>query len=366
MTQNDTALNDKIFIELVRSLYQNIMPAFIMAASFALCFLLVYTMDGDPIILILGIGGIVAAILRLGVALRYRRRALHDPLDRADAVWLERVFAIPYIFFSLMAGLFGAYVFTLPSPQDHMITICVLVGYCAGVATGAGLRPSIALPSMVVAIAPAAAVAILRADPIYFGMALIALSFLAGGSRAVLIRFASVSASIRSRLNFSLLARSDGLTALPNRLALREYFDKIATLVSPQSMIAVHYVDLDGFKPVNDRFGHHVGDRLLAMVGERLRGAVRSGDIVARLGGDEFAVIQFGLHHAGEAEQLAERIMAAIGEQFSVLNKTIQISASVGTITTSDGTVDLDHLLGEADTRLYQVKQARRMSIELF
>ena len=145
-------------------------------------------------------------------------------------------------------------------------------------------------------------------------------------------------------------------------MALREYFDEIVTLVSPQSMIAVHYVDLDGFKPVNDRYGHNVGDAVLAMVGERLSGAVRSGDIVARLGGDEFAVIQFGLRHDAEAEQLAHRVTAAISAPFIIGQETVMISASVGTIITSDGAAGLDQLLSEADAKLYQMKQSRKFN----
>lgn len=359
MPQREIPLNDKLFVELVRSLYRNVTPALIMAGAFALCFVLIYAREGDRALLMLGVAGLIAVLLRLAMTVRYRRRALEDVLGRADALRLERAFAVPYGLFSILLGMFGGYVFTLPAPEGHMITICLLVGYCAGVATGAGLRPFIAVPNMMVAIIPAALVAIMRADPIYFGMALITLAFLAAGVRSVITRFGTVTSSIRSRLTFSSLARSDGLTALPNRLALREYFDEIATLVSPQSMIAVHYVDLNEFKPVNDRYGHNVGDMLLAMVGERLSGAVRNGDIVARLGGDEFAVIQFGLSHNAEAELLAERITSAIAQDFFIGPDTILISASVGTITSSDGKASLDQLLNEADAKLYKVKKSR-------
>lgn len=361
MPQKEIPLNDKLFVELVRSLYRNVTPALIMACAFTLCFLLIYAREGDGTVLMLGVTGILAILLRLAVTVRYRRRALEDVLDRASARRLEWLFAVPYSVFSILLGVFGGHVFMLPAPEGHMITICLLVGYCAGVATSVGLRPFIAVPSMMVAILPAAVAAIVRADPIYFGTALITLAFLAAGVRSVITRYGTVSISIRNRLTFSSLARSDGLTALPNRLALREYFDEIATLVSPQSMIAVHYVDLDSFKPVNDRYGHNIGDKLLAMVGERLSSAVRNGDIVARLGGDEFAVIQFGLRHSAEAEQLAQRITAAIGQDFFIGPETITISASVGTITSSDGKAGLDQLLKEADAKLYQVKKSREI-----
>lgn len=183
MAQNGISLNDKLYVELVRSLYRSVTPPFIMAGAFALCFLLIQVREGNDIVLMIGVVGLVAVSLRLGFTLRYRRRALDDVLNRAEARWLERGFALFYSLFSITLGLFGGYVFSLPAPEGHMITICLLVGYAAGVATGVGLRPAIAIPNMMLAIIPAALVAIVRADPIYFGMALIAR--FSGGGRAL-------------------------------------------------------------------------------------------------------------------------------------------------------------------------------------
>lgn len=360
MTERTIPLGDRVFVELIRSLYFNLMPAFVMTGAFALCFMMIQLREGDPTVLVLGCVTLLASLLRLGVTQRFRRRALTAVLDHEQARWLERAFAIPYLFFSLCLGGFGGYVFLLPSPEGHMITICLLVGYCAGVATGTGLRPPIALPSMMLAIAPTAAVSMAKADSIYFGMAAIALAFLVAGSQTVLSRYASVRTEIGKRLTFSSLARSDGLTSLPNRLALREYFDENVTLISSQSLIAVHYLDLDGFKPVNDQYGHGVGDELLVAVAERLNGAIRNGDIVARLGGDEFAIIQFGLRQPGEAELLSQRIMSALCQPFSIGSVVVHISTSIGTIVTPDGNIGLDSLLELADEKLYATKRTRR------
>src|SRR5690606_33637778 len=134
------------------------------------------------------------------------------------------------------------------------------------------------------------------------------------------------------RLTFGSLALSDGLTALPNRLALREYFQEKVPLLPAQRMIAVHFIDLDDFKPVNDRYGHAAGDRLLGAVGERLTNAVRSGDIVARLGGDEFAVLQLGITHPEQADFLSQRILATIRQAFQIDQHDIRISASIGSV----------------------------------
>jgi len=359
LTDHTPSLSDKVYIELVRSLYANVTPATIMTGAFALCFLLIELREGDGLVMAAGIAGVAASIARLAVTRTLRRRALTAPLNRNQASRLEVAFAVPYLTFASCLGAFGAYVFSLPSPEGHMITICLLVGYCAGVATGAGLRPLIAVPSMMLAIVPAAIFALSRTDPIYLGMAIIALAFLAAGSQTVLARAATVKAEIGKRLTFGSLARSDGLTALPNRLALREYFDENAALIAPQALIAVHYLDLDGFKPVNDQYGHRVGDALLAAVAERLTGAIRNGDIVARLGGDEFAIVQFSLRRPEEAELLAQRIVSAIGQTFSLGSTSIRISASIGSVTTPDGRLSLDELLAEADTKLYAAKRAR-------
>lgn len=360
MTERTTSLNDKVFVELVRSVYVNVMPAIVMCGAFGLCFLMIQLREGDPTVLVLGWITLAGSVLRLGVTLRFRQRALIAALDREQARRLEWAFAVPYLAFSLCLGVFGAYVFILPSPEGHMITICLLVGYCAGVATGTGLRPLIALPSMILAIVPPSIIAIARVDPIYFGMALIALAFLGAGSHTVLSRYASVRTEIGKRLTFTSLARRDALTSLPNRLALREYFDENVTLFSSHSLVAVHYLDLDGFKPVNDMYGHAAGDQLLVAVAERLNGAIRNGDIVARLGGDEFAIIQFGLRQSGEAELLAQRIASAVSQPFSIAHRVIEISTSVGTVVTPDGNIGLDSLLQLADEKLYATKRARK------
>ncbi len=253
-----------------------------------------------------------------------------------------------------------------------MLVICTVMGFCAGVVTGVGRRPAIANLSMLAAAGPIVVTAALHGTPLYIGTALITAAYLVGGMQALKMRFEIVKAEIGKRLLSVSLARSDSLTALPNRLALREYFDENTRLISSSGLIAVHYLDLNGFKPVNDDYGHSIGDMLLALVADRLRGAIRSGDIVARLGGDEFAVLQYGLHRGEEAEFLAQRLVAAIAQPFLVGDLTLAIAqpflvgdltlaitASIGTVVTSNGREDLTVLLDEADARLYLAKRGR-------
>lgn len=360
-TGSQESLTDRVYVEQVRSLYQNVAPALVMCAAFGFDFWLFHRAAPSPAVLVTGGAALIASLARILVTVTGRERALTAALGRDDARQLEGNFALPYIGFAAMLGLFGFLVFRHSLPEVHMVTICLLVGYCAGVATNCGLRPRIALPSMALAVVPAMAAAILRADAAHVGLSVITLAFLGAGMRSVLVRCAVDTAATGQRLASISLARRDVLTTLPNRLALDEYFNENARLVARNGLIAVHYLDLDGFKPVNDRFGHPVGDQLLQAVAARLRGAVRHGDLVARMGGDEFVVIQFGLGHASEAELLARRITATIEKPFVIDESVIGVGTSIGTVVSHGIERALDDLLREADDRLYEVKRNRNL-----
>ncbi|URK88303.1 GGDEF domain-containing protein [Rhizobium sp. RCAM05350] len=116
----------------------------------------------------------------------------------------------------------------------------------------------------------------------------------------------------------------------------------------------MHYLDLDGFKPVNDTFGHAAGDMLLKQVAERLKSVLLNGDLVARLGGDEFAILQ----HASTARvaDIADRCILALGKPFGIANRQIGISVSIGIAVAPENGFDPDELMSAADTALYQAK----------
>lgn len=364
-TTSADALPDRVYVEQVRSLYLNLLSAGAMWLAFAINFWLVYRSAPRTDLLLLGIAGILASTTRIAVTAFYRDHALTAALDQAAARRLERLFSIPYLSFSALLGAFAADVFARTAADLHMLTICVVVGYCAGVATNCGLRPRLAIPSMLLAVGPAILAAGFKGEATYLGLAVIASGFVFSASRSIQERYDGSRAEIGQRLASISLARRDALTALPNRLALQEYFAEQSNLVSSARAIAVHYLDLDGFKPVNDRHGHAMGDALLLAVANRLRGAVRSGDIVARMGGDEFAVIQFGLHHAEEAKLLARRIASTIDQPFEVDGLTLAVSASVGTVVSHDRSESLDSLLRTADAELYAAKGRRKHGVTM-
>ena len=158
------------------------------------------------------------------------------------------------------------------------------------------------------------------------------------------------------------LAYSDILTGLPNRLLFQDRLRQaLAHARRAGGQLAVCYLDLDGFKAVNDRYGHAAGDRLLVEVADRLRGAVREGDTVARLGGDEFVLLLLDLAQVSECERTLDRVAAVLNEPITVGEGAREcISASIGYTLFPGDSGDGDALLDHADTAMYRAKAAGR------
>jgi diguanylate cyclase (GGDEF)-like protein len=162
------------------------------------------------------------------------------------------------------------------------------------------------------------------------------------------------------------LAREDALTGLANRHAFTEELTRALAHLGAGGGLAIHWLDLDRFKEVNDTLGHPVGDALLGQVAERLSQSVRTGDFVARLGGDEFAVIQARVAMPAEAEPLAQRIVRTLSAPFDINGHRIHIGASVGIVLSPAHGRAADELLRNADIALYQAKAAGRGRCQLF
>ena len=155
------------------------------------------------------------------------------------------------------------------------------------------------------------------------------------------------------------LAHFDALTDLPNRLLLSDRLDQaIARSKRHHEALAVLYVDLDGFKVINDRYGHEAGDELLVMVSHRMKGAVREVDTVARIGGDEFVVVLVDIQGLEVCRQLVNRILKACAEPIGVSGRFLQVSASIGVTFYRHGEADADQLIRHADRAMYEAKQA--------
>ena len=162
-----------------------------------------------------------------------------------------------------------------------------------------------------------------------------------------------------SRDRIEHLAHHDALTGLPNRRLFEDrLIQALAVAARARRRLALLYLDLDGFKEINDSLGHRAGDELLRAVAERLATSVRGGDTIARLGGDEFAVIQIELRTATDAAILAERLMAAAAKPIRVGQQDLAIGASVGIALFPDDGGTADELRANADVALYSAKAA--------
>ncbi len=162
-------------------------------------------------------------------------------------------------------------------------------------------------------------------------------------------------------------AAHDPLTNLPNRAAaLRQIEGALARAARSGHMVGLLFVDLDGFKTVNDTFGHAAGDEALRTVADRMRGAVRAGDVVCRLGGDEFVVV---VEDAGSELSIlttAQHVLTALSHPVPFGDVEVPVGASIGVGISADGTSDADTLLGEADAAVYRAKSAGRGQVEVF
>ncbi len=163
------------------------------------------------------------------------------------------------------------------------------------------------------------------------------------------------------------MAHHDALTDLANRVLLNERLDQaLVRRVDGEDMVAVHHLDLDQFKAVNDTFGHPAGDKLLKIVAERLRGLIRPTDTIARMGGDEFVILQAPITELAQATSLAQSIVELISEPFDLDGHQAVIGASVGiAISPGDGSTS-DSLLRNADLALYRAKGDGRGTFRFF
>ena len=163
------------------------------------------------------------------------------------------------------------------------------------------------------------------------------------------------------------LALFDALTGLPNRVLLaRKLQESMAQARTKNTLLGVAYLDLDGFKPVNDRLGHGAGDRLLVVVAGRLTRALRPLDTVARLGGDEFVILMPELDSIGDCEGMLHRVMESISAPYTLDTERVVVTASIGYTVFPLDDADADALLRHADQAMYAAKQAGRNRFHQF
>jgi len=308
----------------------------------------------------------------------YRRRGIGSG---EDTRWARR-FALGALATGALWGVGGVSVLAAPSPY-YVVFVAFVIG---GMTAGAIAQHSVYLPAlfsfMLPAVLPLAGAFIIQGTTISIAMGIMtaiyagALALLGRDLNRSLVQnfqlhaeFKSLTGSLEQEIarrksaevELAHLARHDALTGLANRSTFFERLTlEIGRAKRGETRFAVHYIDLDHFKDVNDTYGHQMGDRLLALIAEQLEKNVRQIDLVARLGGDEFAILQDGIHNRSDAETLATKLLDQLSDTFEIEGNHIHIAPSIGIALYHADTGSADMILEQADLAMYQAKSAGR------
>lgn len=347
-----------VYVELIAASFKMLVPAAIMSAIFLAVGIYCAVEIGGTLPWIAIAGGTLASAGRLVVIISYRRRTEALRADRAvSATWQFRL-ATTTLSFAASLALLGATSFLSAQPMSQMLTTGLLFGFCSGVVARGYIRPRICAACVTVATVPVALAAVSVGDIGHLILAAMILAFLVGSLETIRHGYRLAREQIGLRNEMMMVARHDMLTGLANRFGLREAFEKLVRSHRDVPMLAVHCLDLDRFKPVNDRFGHPAGDALLRELAARIAETVRDDDIAARLGGDEFVVVQGAIGRPEEAEMFARRLAHLIAAPYVIDGKPIEIGISLGYATSPPYVASLDALIEAADAALYRVKRA--------
>lgn len=189
----------------------------------------------------------------------------------------------------------------------------------------------------------------------------------AGEPQHFVALFSDITALKTHEQQLEHLAHYDALTDLPSRMLLADRLQQ-AILNSQRraNSLAVVFIDLDGFKAVNDKHGHAMGDELLIILSQRMKAALREGDTLARIGGDEFVAVLIDLEQADDHEQVLSRLLQAVADPLTIENTSLQVSASIGATIYPQDNTNAQNLIDHADQAMYLAKAAGKNCYRLF
>lgn len=300
---------------------------------------------------------VTAAIRLVGLRLYPRSHALAP----RDVLKWKRIYGAGCAAFGLALGMLSFRALTLGDEPAAWIAFGLAMSFCVGMVSRAAVRPWVVLVTGALLLTPIIVAAAMRPEmPYKLGAAMLVFFW-------VTLREASrhLSSAFVDRLEakraLTHQAHHDLLTGLPNRAAFMTELQALAR--SPDGAFSIVAIDLDGFKPINDRLGHHAGDALLQLVAQRLRACAGSRALPARFGGDEFMLLlrlPGGASDADAAQRLGRKAVASLSRPFLLDGRAVRIGASAGILLSSglgpEG--DVEELLARVDAALYAAKRA--------
>ena len=348
----------QVHAELVAALFSAAVPFTIMSATFVCVGVFIVAQSGDVVAGAATLVGLIAAGGKawLHIWFRQERRIL---LNSEEAILWERRFSVFNLAFAAALGTLAARSFALVAEGSQLLATAMIFGFCSGQVARLAVRVRLCSLSICVAVVPSAMAAAVHGGAGHLGLATLFTLFVLGGLETVHYTYGQTRQRIAMNLELASVASLDPLTGLNNRLGLRRTIsEQLSALHRTRPLLCVHCFDLDGFKAVNDRYGHATGDAVLVELARRVKCLLRDGDIAARLGGDEFVVLQAAIAHADEAEIFARRLCRSIGAPYSISEHSLTIGMSVGFCTGCPDADSFDDLLAIADQRMYTAKQS--------
>jgi diguanylate cyclase (GGDEF)-like protein len=353
---DERSIQDQVEIELIDRLISPVRPLILYVLGFGLCIGVMWWRTEAPVFHALFFAATIASLARGAVLLAYLLRAETPALTLAGARRWESAHAACAIFCNLVLAAFSLVCFQTGQPAGYLLATCFALGQAASVATR-NPRPWLANVLVTLALGPIVIVCVLSADDTLRAMAALVAFSLLSFYETSLNHARNLRELLLSRRRAALAANHDALTGLVN---LRRFDEAASDLFDQRQPFALLYVDLDGFKPINDTYGHPSGDEVLRQVANRLRALAGPRDVVARVGGDEFAIVLEGEHGAGQVKLIADQIVMLLAQPVSLGSLTVRVGGSVGAVIHSGGQdrlCSLSELKRLADEALYASKR---------
>ncbi|MET1754511.1 GGDEF domain-containing protein [Novosphingobium sp. RD2P27] len=359
----------KVYLELVDLLFMFRLPLIIMTSSVGAFGWVIHNQTGTSVSLVLTYAAVSIGLLRLLHMELFRRRKKRQFFTLAEGKRWERQYGAGSVLFGLLLGLLCAEAIRSADPRVDTLGYVLCLGFGCGLVSRSGFRARMTSATLVALMIPVLLAIIPRlseADPAVMqlnGVIVLFLgAFVLGGIATSLQAQRVIVELLVTRCKYHSVAHADALTGAANRLLLSERF-ATAAASGRAANLALHCLDLDRFKPVNDRYGHATGDALLVAVTGRISRLLGPEDTLARVGGDEFVILQSEVS-ARQAAAFAERVVSALAEPFELDGIMIEIGASLGTTIAAEGST-LETLRGEADRALYFAKESGRNRCEM-